>query len=180
MSIEFATKLSELRRENGITQKLAAEELGISQALLSHYEKGIRECNLDFVVKAAEYYGVTTDWLLGFSETKQPENSLFDFSDSDTDNKVRAQTVIKSLMYLYSQCETNNDAAEIFFNDYFSLAVKKYIAITEKKDTTLSRLCDIAISEENAAKLSFGDVPMCIKTISEHADKLIDKKIKKY
>ena len=39
--------------------------MGISQALLSHYEKGIRECGLDFLVKTAEYYGVSTDYLLG-------------------------------------------------------------------------------------------------------------------
>ena len=39
--------------------------MGISQALLSHYEKGIRECGLDFLVKAAEYYDVSCDYLLG-------------------------------------------------------------------------------------------------------------------
>ena len=59
MSISFATKISTLRREKNITQKVAAEELGISQALLSHYEKGIRECNLSFVAKAALYYNVS-------------------------------------------------------------------------------------------------------------------------
>jgi transcriptional regulator with XRE-family HTH domain len=56
-----------LRREKGISQKQAASELGISQALLSHYEKGIRECGLDFVVRAAEYYSVSCDYLLGRS-----------------------------------------------------------------------------------------------------------------
>lgn len=61
---KFAATLSQLRRERGISQK-AAGDLGISQALLSHYEKGIRECGLDFVVKCADYYGVTTDYLLG-------------------------------------------------------------------------------------------------------------------
>lgn len=39
--------------------------MGISQALLSHYEKGIRECGLDFLVKTAEYYDVSCDYLLG-------------------------------------------------------------------------------------------------------------------
>ena len=62
---KFAATLSQLRRERGISQKKAAGDLGISQALLSHYEKGIRECGLDFVVKCADYYGVTTDYLLG-------------------------------------------------------------------------------------------------------------------
>ena len=67
---KFALKLSELRRERGISQKKAATDLGISQALLSHYEKGIRECGLDFVIRCSEYYSVTTDYLLGVSESR--------------------------------------------------------------------------------------------------------------
>lgn len=47
--------------------KQAAEDLGVSQALLSHYEKGIRECGLDFVVRVADYYNVSCDYLLGRS-----------------------------------------------------------------------------------------------------------------
>lgn len=67
---KFSAILSQLRRERGISQKRAATDLGISQALLSHYEKGIRECGLDFVIKCAAYYGVTTDYLLGVSESR--------------------------------------------------------------------------------------------------------------
>ena len=48
--MEFSRIITLLRKERGITQKQAAQDLGVSQALLSHYEKGIRECGLDFVV----------------------------------------------------------------------------------------------------------------------------------
>lgn len=67
---KFAKVLSQLRKERGISQKRAATDLGISQALLSHYEKGIRECGLDFVIKCSAYYGVTTDYMLGVSESR--------------------------------------------------------------------------------------------------------------
>ncbi len=67
MSGDFSRIITLLRKEKGVTQKLAAKEFGISQALLSHYEKGIRECGLDFVVRAANYYGVSCDYLLGRS-----------------------------------------------------------------------------------------------------------------
>ncbi len=67
---KFAVVLSQLRKERGISQKKAATDLGISQALLSHYEKGIRECGLDFVIRCSAYYGVTTDYLLGVSENR--------------------------------------------------------------------------------------------------------------
>lgn len=65
MSSDFPRILTLLRKEKGISQKNAAAELGISQALLSHYEKGIRECGLDFLVRCAGFYGVSCDYLLG-------------------------------------------------------------------------------------------------------------------
>ncbi len=65
--MEFNRIITLLRKERGITQKQAAEDLGVSQALLSHYEKGIRECGLEFVVRVADYYGVSCDYLLGRS-----------------------------------------------------------------------------------------------------------------
>ena len=67
ITMEFNRIITLLRKERGITQKQAAEDLGISQALLSHYEKGIRECGLEFVVRVADYYGVSCDYLLGRS-----------------------------------------------------------------------------------------------------------------
>lgn len=65
MSSEFSRTLSLLRQEKGVSQRLAAGELGISQALLSHYENGIREPGLLFVVRACDYYGVSADFILG-------------------------------------------------------------------------------------------------------------------
>ena len=65
--MEFNRIITLLRKERGITQKQAAQDLGISQAQLSHYEKGIRECGLEFVVQVADYYNVSCDYLLGRS-----------------------------------------------------------------------------------------------------------------
>jgi transcriptional regulator with XRE-family HTH domain len=67
MSSDFPRILTLLRKEKGISQKSASAELGISQALLSHYEKGIRECGLEFLVRCADYYGASCDYLLGRS-----------------------------------------------------------------------------------------------------------------
>lgn len=65
MATDFSRTLSLLRQEKGISQRKAAAELGISQALLSHYENGIREPGLHFVVKVCSYYHVSADYLLG-------------------------------------------------------------------------------------------------------------------
>jgi len=61
----FSRVLSLLRQEKGVSQRKAAAELGISQALLSHYENGIREPGLGFVARACDYYHVSADYLLG-------------------------------------------------------------------------------------------------------------------
>jgi len=65
MNAEFSRTLSLLRQERGVSQRTAAGDLGISQALLSHYENGIREPGLAFVVKACDYYHVSADFILG-------------------------------------------------------------------------------------------------------------------
>ena len=85
MNSEFSRTLSLLRREKGVSQRAAAAALGISQALLSHYENGIREPGLSFVVKACDYYGVSADFLLGRTLSRDgttiaPEE-LYDLSD---------------------------------------------------------------------------------------------------
>jgi len=71
---DFAGILSRLRRERGVSQRCVAADLGVSQALLSHYENDAREPKLDFVVKACDYYGVTADYILGRIDdrAKQP------------------------------------------------------------------------------------------------------------
>ncbi len=76
---DFPRILTLLRKERGLSQKQVAEDLGIAQALLSHYEKGKRECGLAFLLKAAEYYNVTTDYLLG----KSPVSNGAVISNSD-------------------------------------------------------------------------------------------------
>lgn len=63
----FAQILSELRRTAGLSQRKAAADLNISQALLSHYENGAREPGLNFVCRVCDYYNVTADYILGRS-----------------------------------------------------------------------------------------------------------------
>ena len=65
MNCDFPKNISNLRKSRGISQKQAAIDLGVSQALLSHYEKGIRECGLDFLIQLSKYYDVSCDELLG-------------------------------------------------------------------------------------------------------------------
>ena len=64
---DFSRTLALLRQDRGVSQRKAAADLGISQALLSHYENGVREPGLVFVRRACDYYRVSADYLLGRS-----------------------------------------------------------------------------------------------------------------
>ncbi len=90
MNSDFPRILALLRKERHISQKEAAADLGVAQALLSHYEKGKRECGLDFLVRVADYYNVSTDYLLGRSAVTSggiiTEN---DIPDAEAPNKAQ-------------------------------------------------------------------------------------------
>ena len=47
MATNITARLSSLRKEKGLSQKEAAAGLGVSQALLSHYENGVRKSMLN-------------------------------------------------------------------------------------------------------------------------------------
>ena len=101
----FASRLRLLRKQKQVSQKKAAEDLGVSQALLSHYENGIRECGLDFVVRAADYYGVSTDYLLGHSNDimeYDPSRILIEDDDPE-DQKMSPRTLLRATMVLWEQ-----------------------------------------------------------------------------
>lgn len=69
MERTFASTLSSLRRSNGLSQRKVANDLNISQALLSHYENGAREPGLSFVCRVCDYYHVSADYLLCRTDT---------------------------------------------------------------------------------------------------------------
>ena len=85
MNEDFSRTLALLRQEKGVPQRQAARELGISQALLSHYENGVREPGLAFVRKACDYYRVSADYLLGRTLDRDgtviTADELYDASD---------------------------------------------------------------------------------------------------
>ena len=72
--MSFYAVLSALRRDMGRSQRQVASDLGVSQALLSHYENGAREPKLEFVVRACDYYGVSADYILGRVDERTPQN----------------------------------------------------------------------------------------------------------
>lgn len=114
MNKDFPRVLKLLRKERGIRQKEAADSLGVAQALLSHYENGKRECGLDFLVQAADFYGVSVDYILGrtnsrngvvITENELPESSVsegYEGSIEGAGTILRKKLITNSLEVIFS------------------------------------------------------------------------------
>ena len=156
MNRDFPRIITLLRKEKKLSQKQVAEELGISQALLSHYEKGIRECSLDFVIRVAEFYNVSCDFLLG--RTPERSGATLNFDDiPDTDDSIQDNIKGASLVPLLNKKILCNTLSVIFdmliknknkqltadVSNYLMLGVYKvfrslYSANTENEQTMFS------------------------------------------
>jgi len=60
----LAEKLKSARLSTGLTRKQVAERIGISYAVLAHYETGEREPSLNVLYSLAKLYKVSVDFLL--------------------------------------------------------------------------------------------------------------------
>lgn len=102
--MEMSDRLSALRKEKGITLRELAEQVGITAAALSNYEKGQKEPSLSYVKKLAQYYGVSLDYLCGGEKSAEAQdNRFFTYGDiirllftlSEHDGGVMAQEDIE-------------------------------------------------------------------------------------
>ena len=64
----FAKRLRELRKEQNISQRKLAQIFGLSHTAYGDYERNINQPSLETLIVIAEYFGVTTDYLLGREE----------------------------------------------------------------------------------------------------------------
>lgn len=65
------SRIKSLREQRGLIQEILAAELGITQQTLSRYEGDAAFIKVDVLKKLAEYFNVTTDYLLGLSDIKR-------------------------------------------------------------------------------------------------------------
>lgn len=64
-------RLKELREDNDLKQQTVADYLHIKQNTYSQYESGKRQLSIDVLIKLSKFYNVSTDYILGLTDTKQ-------------------------------------------------------------------------------------------------------------
>lgn len=84
LNMSVGNLITKLRKRRNLTQEGLAERVGISRASLSHYEKDRREPDYETLRKLADFFEVTTDYLLGRSDTSGGAES----HDSDSIREI--------------------------------------------------------------------------------------------
>lgn len=136
MNNDFPRIVTLLRKERGLSQKQAALELGVSQALLSHYEKGIRECGLDFLCRIADYYNVSCDYLLGRSADRTGASISIDVDTgvgpSQDSHRTNALLAMNSKL-IFNSMNVVFDLLERIDSKGLSAEVSSYFMVTVYK-----------------------------------------------
>lgn len=142
-------RIKELRNEKSITVKELAEIIGISQSMLSNYENGNSEPrNKDTWMMLADYFGVTPEYLLGYSDIRTNEDkkhleALLDFSD---------------VGYVFDDI---SDEEKFAYREAVYNTKLAHLKVLEKKDAEKARLIDeMLILAEN--ELSIDELRMFV------------------
>ncbi len=72
--MDFGMRLKELRKEHNLTQEELGKKIGVTKSSMSLYEKGEREPSKDSLMKMADIFGVSIDYLVG--NTTQPSSEV--------------------------------------------------------------------------------------------------------
>ena len=72
MFILYFQRLKDLREDKDLTQKDIAQFLNIHQTVYSRYERGFQNIPLEFLLKLADFYDTSTDYILGRTNEIKP------------------------------------------------------------------------------------------------------------
>lgn len=92
----FANRLRELRMAEKLSQTELAEKLGVSRGSISFYENGERTADIDFIYKAAQFFNVSADYLIGCANISTQRSAFADVIDflSDVQRMCKAGSCV--------------------------------------------------------------------------------------
>lgn len=112
--MEFGKLLSQLRKEKGILQKEVANHLNMTVATVSNYEKGVHLPDLNTLIMLADFFDVSTDYLLQRTEYRASINSL--------NHQLSAEFTVSDLLNTVVELDAHNTQALL---DYYELLMMR-------------------------------------------------------
>ena len=91
-------RLRTLRNEKGYTLVYVADKLGLSEATLSNYEKSTRKPDWETINQLADFYNVSTDYIMGRTDIRTTTKDIINKIFEDTDEVLKFILHDKSIM----------------------------------------------------------------------------------
>lgn len=133
--------LKSARKSTGMTQKDVSTALNISPNTYKNYEQGLREPNGDTIVALANLFGVTTDYLLGRPDAKEPADPI--------DKLMTVDEMEKDLLREWLSLD---EASRKSFLD----VLRKIVAADQKRQTAASKRAAYLLHSLSRHKVSAG------------------------
>ncbi|MBO4931392.1 MAG: helix-turn-helix transcriptional regulator [Clostridia bacterium] len=74
--LNYYRRIRDLREDHDLSQEKLAEYLGMAQTQYSRYERGVRDIPTDILIRLADLYKTSTDYLLGRTNNPKPPEDL--------------------------------------------------------------------------------------------------------
>lgn len=99
----FGENLERIRKAKKVSQKQLGNALGLTQQMISSYEKGFSAPNMEILLQIAEYFNVSLDDLVGFHLEKPDENSIENrfltyFHTLNSTDQERCLTIVQTIL----------------------------------------------------------------------------------
>lgn len=115
MKNTIGTRIAELRKASGEKQEELAEVLGCNRGSLANYETGKRTPDVETIIKIAQHYGTTTDYILGVTDNKTVDTTVQAISDYTglSDKAIEILRLFKELKKVWKKIHDFRKKANI-------------------------------------------------------------------
>ena len=120
----FDTRLKELRTGAGLTQAQLAKQLGVTQSTIGNWESGCRVPRTETARKVAAFFGVSTDYLLGVSASRNGlDPSVYASLGAEDDDMPLSTLSQATRILLDTAAAASRGGAARYIYDYYMLSL---------------------------------------------------------
>lgn len=101
--MSFGRNLERIRKDHHISQAKLGEMLGLTQQMISSYEKGTSSPNIEVLIRIANYFKISLDTLVGYTPPTLDESSselrlVHYFHELTSSDKEKCLVIIRTLL----------------------------------------------------------------------------------
>lgn len=117
MSYSIGKRLKQLREESGLQQKDIAKILGVTESAIGHYERGARNLDPESIKKLADFFGVSSDYLLCRTDIKNPYDEFLNTAKEQygSRGKKQAEELLENIQTMFEGGELPDEDKDEFF-----------------------------------------------------------------